>query len=351
MTKALTTAEFLDLSAKVPLLDVRSPAEFANAHIPGAISFPLFTDSERAAVGTRFKQSGKRQAILMGLDFVGPHLTGFVRDAMDLAPSSEVCLHCWRGGMRSSSMAWLLDTVGFTTYILHGGYKSYRKYAHELFSKSWSMIVLGGYTGSAKTEILAVLRSEGEQVIDLECLAAHLGSAFGSLGSLQQPSQEMFENLLAADLARLDPAKPVWIEDESLNIGKLQIPMNFWHKMQHAPLMRLNLPAQERLAFIMERYGSLDAEFLSACTFKLRKRLGPEKTKICLDYISRGEIMPAAAILLEYYDKCYSNCVARRMPETVIKLDFPGLDLKHIAQELQEEAAKANFYLYEQYHH
>jgi len=346
----LDTAEFLDLSAKVPLLDVRSPAEFANAHIPGAVSFPLFTDSERAAVGTRFKQCGKQQAILMGLDFVGPHLAGFVRDAMDLAPSGELRLHCWRGGMRSSSMAWLLDTAGFTTYTLQGGYKSYRKYAHELFSKSWSMIVLGGYTGSAKTEILAVLRSQGEQVIDLECLAAHLGSAFGSLGSLQQPGQEMFENRLAAELARLDPAKPVWMEDESLNIGKLQIPMNLWHQMQRALLMRLNLPAEERLAFIMERYGSLDPKFLSACTFRLQKRLGLEKSKICLDYISRGEIMPAAAILLEYYDKCYMNCVARRLPETIINLDFAELDLKHIAQELQEEAAKANFYL-QPYHH
>jgi tRNA 2-selenouridine synthase len=180
------------------LIDVRSPAEFARAHIPNAHSLPLFNDEERAKVGTMYKQMSPEAALLKGLEIVGPKMSGFVKKAIKWSPDRKVIVHCWRGGKRSGSVAWLLKFAGFDVLTIEGGYKNYRQTVLQSFDNQLlkNMIILGGKTGSGKTYILKELEKRGEQIIDLEGLANHKGSAFGWIGENQQPTTEHFENLL-----------------------------------------------------------------------------------------------------------------------------------------------------------
>ena len=196
------------LSARVPLIDVRSPGEYLRGHIPGAFNVPLFTDQERAVVGTLYKQTGRDAAMLEGLRIIGPKMAEIVEQARTLAPDGKVGVHCWRGGERSASVAWLLEKAGFQEVIvLKRGYKSFRERVLASLSLSWVLEVLGGYTGTGKTELLGLLRQEGEQIVDLEGLAHHKGSSFGGIGEKVQPTTEHFENLLWDALSQLDPGR------------------------------------------------------------------------------------------------------------------------------------------------
>src|SRR3989339_1355584 len=195
MPKIISVAEFLKRGNSLPIIDVRSPGEYEHAHIPGALALPLFSNEERAEVGTIYKQRGRVQAVQKGLEFVGPKLKDFTKFALKLN-SDELLIHCWRGGMRSSAMAWLLETVGINCSLLKDGYKAYRNHVLESFDLPYKILLLGGYTGSGKTEILSALKEAGEQVVDLEGLSNHKGSAFGALGQGIQPSSEQFENTL-----------------------------------------------------------------------------------------------------------------------------------------------------------
>ena len=188
MSKVIQAQEFLKLSAKYPIIDVRSPAEYDNAHIPGALSLPLFSNDERAAVGTIYKQCGKVKAVSKGLEIAGPKLSSFAKFALSLK-TDHLLIHCWRGGMRSSSMAWLIETLGIKCTLLEGGYKSYRSHIRAELAKPFKIALLGGYTGSGKTELLQHLHNNNQQIIDLEAIAKHKGSAFGAIGQPQQPSQ------------------------------------------------------------------------------------------------------------------------------------------------------------------
>ena len=197
--------EFLDKAQTLPIIDVRSPGEYQHAHIPGAISIPLFDNDERAQVGTKYKNAGKDSAVLLGLSLVGPKLADFVKQSKKLNPQGkEVLVHCWRGGMRSSSFAWLLDTAGLTASTLVGGYKAYRNTVLSAFSEPHNLIILGGKTGSGKTDILKELARQGEQIIDLEGLANHKGSTYGAIGQAPQPATEQFENLVHQQWRQLD---------------------------------------------------------------------------------------------------------------------------------------------------
>jgi len=194
----LSVDDFLKEAAHLPVIDVRSPGEYDHAHIPHAINIPLFDNEERAKVGTRYKQVGKDSAVLLGLELVGPKLADFVKKARRLnLTGQEVLVHCWRGGMRSGSFAWLLNTAGIKARTLEGGYKAYRSQVLAAFAEPARMIY-GGKTGSGKTEILHELAKQGEQVIDLEALANHKGSSYGAIGQEPQPSSEQFENKLFA---------------------------------------------------------------------------------------------------------------------------------------------------------
>jgi len=229
MAKEITYDTFLEQKPLVPLIDVRSPSEYLKGHIPTALSVPLFSDEKRALIGTLFKKLGKRAAIEEGLKFVD--MTFFANRAKEIAKENQIAIYCARGGLRSESVAWLLDLLGYEVLLFNRGYKGYRNWVLDQFSKSYALQVLGGKTGSCKTYIIKKLKNLGELVIDLEGLAGHKGSVFGGLfSSKPQPSQEMFENLLAKALyfSSSQDCNRIWVEDESLFIGRLRIPSPFF---------------------------------------------------------------------------------------------------------------------------
>lgn len=320
MTRPITIEEWLNLPAGIPVADVRTPAEFVQGHIPGAISLPLFSNEERIVVGTTYKQQGREAAILLGFELTGPKWADFIRQALVLAPKKKIALHCWRGGMRSAAMAWALDLYGFDVYTIRGGYKSFRRWAHRQLDQPYSLSVIGGMTGSGKTRVLTQLRQSGEQTIDLEDLAQHRGSTYGSLNRLVQPTQEQFENDLAAQLSECDSERSIWIEDESQNIGSRILPKPFWNQLRSAPIFDLQVPLEDRVAALLEEYGSLDREFLIESTERIGRRLGPEQTKFAVAAIREGRMADFIRQVLVYYDKTYRKGLESRNHDNIIPI-------------------------------
>ena len=337
--------EFLSLAKQYPVMDVRSPGEYTHAHIPKAHSLPLFTDEERKQVGTAYKQQSREAAIKIGLDYFGVKMRKMVEDAESLVQSHEsgvskatdselptpnsVLVHCWRGGMRSAAVAWLLDLYGFKVNLLVGGYKAYRKWVLAQFEKGYNFNIIGGYTGSGKTLLVHELIKENKTVIDLEGLANHKGSAFGAIENMPQPGQEMFENSLAQALADTGykiqdervqypvssiqhPASVIYLEDESQRIGNLQIPMPLWYTMRKAPVFFMDIPFEERLNYITEEYGKLKKETLKDAIVRIQKRLGGLETKNALNYLEENNYTECFRILLSYYDKWYHKGLYNR---------------------------------------
>lgn len=353
--------EFLKESKDGLLLDVRSPSEYNHAHIPGAISFPLFTDEERKVVGTAYKQQSREAAIKTGLDYFGPKMRGMVEevekligneqhaiskdsDCQLLPPCGTNCvfLYCWRGGMRSGAVSWLLNLYGFQITVLAGGYKAFRNYVLKSFEQPHHFKILGGYTGSGKTEVLQQLKQGGESVIDLEKIASHKGSAFGSINMPPQPSQEMFENLLSYELRKLsgewsivnsEPENPtftthhspltVWLEDESQRIGNVTIPGALWQAMRQSPIYFLDIPFEERLQHIIEEYSQCEKEKLSDAIERIKKRLGPLETKTALQQLEEDNVKECFSILLHYYDKHYLKGLHNRQNLNTILEKIP----------------------------
>lgn len=312
MIQSISIDDLLLLPQPVPLADVRTPAEFEHGHIPGAFNLPLFSNEERVKVGTTYKQVGREAAILLGFDLTGSKWSGFIQHALLEAPAKKIAVHCWRGGMRSAAMAWALDLYGFDVYLLAGGYKRYRQWVLQQFEKTYRMQVLGGMTGSGKTAILQQLSSMGEQVIDLEKLARHRGSSYGSLNKLIQPSQEQFENNLADELVSYNTQHRIWVEDESAFIGKLIVPRAFWNQMSYADLLDIQVPIAQRIETLVEEYGQLDKDFLISCTERIGKRLGPDQTKQAIIAIQENRMADFIGIILVYYDKTYRKSLAKR---------------------------------------
>ncbi len=317
---SLAIEDFLRLRSERAVFDVRSPGEYSRAYIPGALNLPLFEDNERALVGTTYTKRGKQEAVELGLKFVGPKLARFVRLVRRDSKGADIVVHCWRGGMRSSSVAWLLSTAGFNVATLQGGYKSYRQLCQNYFSKKWNIVILSGPTGSGKTEVLQHLRDLGEQVIDLEGIANHKGSAFGALGQALQPSTEMFENLLFEQLYTCDPSRPIWLEDESMSIGTVFIPNSLFQQMAMAPSVVLNVPVDVRTERLVKDYGSFSAEELTSCIGKLSKRLGGDSAQEAIAAVDNGDLERAVSITLKYYDKAYSYGLGKRNPSTVFPI-------------------------------
>jgi tRNA 2-selenouridine synthase len=335
----LSPAEFLGKSQDLPIIDVRSPAEYAHAHIPNAINVPLFNNAERAKVGTCYKQQGRDAAVRLGLALVGPKLADFVRQADEIAPNREVLVHCWRGGMRSGSFAWLLRTAGFEANTLEGGYKAYRNHVLTAFAQPKNIIILGGKTGSGKTDILHELAKVGEQVIDLEDIAHHKGSSYGAIGQAPQPSSEQFENLLHAQWAQLNPERRVWLEDESRHIGACFIPLPFWEQMQHVQqLVFVDVPKEVRIQRLVREYACYDHQLLLEATERIKKRLGGQHYKSIIEALERRDYETVADVSLNYYDKAYLHGLAQHPAQQVIRLevqeDSPATIAKKILEDL-----------------
>ncbi len=332
-------------AAPGPILDVRSPGEYHQAHIPGAVNLPLFSDRERAAVGTCYQQQGREAAVELGLGFVGPKLADFVQQAKgltaELGGGRSLRLHCWRGGMRSSSMAWLMETAGFESVLLVGGYKAFRGWVRRVLAEPRSLLILGGMTGTGKTEILQALQAQGEQVLDLEGLANHRGSSYGNLGLPPQPSTEQYENLIAWTWQHFSPERPIWIEAESAQVGRCRIPPEIWQQMGRSPIWEIQRSLGERIQLLAQLYGEAGGEALIVATERIRKRLGPQRTQAAIDWIRQGRLEPAIAIVLDYYDRTYRYDLARRS-EPLRSLDISKLSPQAAAQRLLDELQRTS---------
>ncbi|MBS1530952.1 MAG: tRNA 2-selenouridine(34) synthase MnmH [Bacteroidetes bacterium] len=334
MIRTLSIENFVQLDKAIPVADVRTPAEFGQGHICGAYNIPLFSNEERVQVGTTYKQQGREEAILLGFDLTGSKWSGFIKQALEIAPDKKIALHCWRGGMRSGAMAWALNLYGFDVYLLEGGYKKYRRWVLDQFEKKYNLLILGGMTGSGKTRILHELQKAGEQVIDLEELAQHQGSSYGTMNRLVQPTQEQFENDLATQLYHTDKEKLIWLEDESMTIGKRFIPNALWHQMRVSQVIAVNVPLEARVEFLVEEYGKLDKNFLVECTERIHKRLGPEQTKNAVLAINENRMADFIKLVLVYYDKTYRTGLSKRPPGTIHELECEGNDAADNAKKI-----------------
>lgn len=332
MSEILDPAFFLAASAdNLSILDVRSPAEFQHARIPGAQSFPLFSDDERHQVGFLYKQVSQTAAMMKGLEIVGPKMSYFLERALELSPQKEVGVYCWRGGKRSESIAWLLSQSGFRTLLLKGGYKAARRYFLHQLEQPWKLIRLAGRTGSGKTRVLEALRSRGEQVLDLESMANHRGSAFGHLGLGAQPSNEYFENRIGYQLNQFLPQLPVWVEDESRHIGRLTLPKPFWDQFQKAPAIFIDVPAEIRLKEIMQEYGVLDHGGLRESFLRISRKMGPQLVKKAIELLDQDDLEGAARMALAYYDRTYDYHLTNHTSGPVWHAQITSLDYDQTA--------------------
>lgn len=319
------------------IIDVRSPAEFGEDHIPGAINLPVLSDEERARVGTIHKQESSFTARKIGAALVAQNAAAHLRGPLaDKQGDWQPLVYCWRGGQRSGSFATILDQVGWRVHLLKGGYRGYRRlvvdamYDHRL---SHRLTLIEGGTGTAKTRLLHHLAQAGEQVIDLEGLANHRGSLFGSMAG-GQPAQKMFETRLAAALDRMDPERMIWVEAESSKVGARLIPAAMWHAMCAAPRIEIRAPLAARARFLSVAYADLTEDrdhlhrqidglraFHAADTINHWHRLA--------DQAEWSEL--AAGLMAAHYDPRYAKSMARS-DHPLRSIDLVDLDDATLAQ-------------------
>jgi tRNA 2-selenouridine synthase len=309
------------------IVDVRSPSEYLKGHIPTAINIPLFSDDNRKTIGIIYKQKGKRAAIEKGLCFVDlVHLT----KQFENISKKPIVIYCARGGMRSSSVAWLLSLLDYDIRILKGGYKMFRRWVISQFKKEYKLKLISGYTGVGKTEIINYLNNS----IDLEALANHKGSVFGGF-ELQQPTQEHFENLLALKLAAHDE-NLIFIEDESRFIGRVCIPTDFYNQMKTSCIIILQDLLENRIEKCIFQYKKYKKEDLKNAVKKLEKKLGRVVVKEVFSFIDDKEYKKACTILFLYYDKCYDFALSKRDSKKISYLVITNKVNEQICSFLQD---------------
>ena len=313
------------------LLDVRSPAEFAEDHVPGALSLPVLTNEERARVGTVYVQQDRFLARKIGAALVSRNAAAHLEGPLADRPGGwRPLVYCWRGGQRSGSFASILKEIGWRTDTIKGGYKSYRRLVVQALYEAPvapRVVLVGGGTGTAKTRLLAQIAGAGGQVIDLEEMAEHRGSLFGPMGDAQ-PSQKMFESRLAMALAGLDPARPVFVEAESSKIGEVNVPPSLWKAMIAAPRYEVNAPLAARAAHLVRSYPDMvsDAVKLESVLAKLVRYHGHDRVDAWRALAAAGEYARMAAELVtEHYDPKYTR-ISRDGAPVPVPLDLPDLE-------------------------
>lgn len=333
----ITLTRLGDLAAQGfdTIIDARAPAEYAEDHLPGAISLPVLDDAERARVGTIYKQESPFAARKIGAALVARNAAAHIeRHLMDKPGSWRPLVYCWRGGQRSGSFALILQQIGWRVETLQGGYKAWRRLVLDQLTEApvaSPVRVLDGNTGTAKTAILARLRALGHQVIDLEALANHRGSLFGAQGA--QPAQTGFDTALAVELAGLDPARPVVIEAESAKVGNLRLPPRLWEAMKTAPRLVIEAPLTARAAYLAETYSDITADpaRLAQTLDALRPYHARETIALWQDLAQTGAFAPLAlALMRDHYDPRYEKHRARHAPSAMTfatdSLGAPALD-------------------------
>ena len=317
------------------VIDVRSPAEYALDHLPGAINLPVLDDAERAQVGTIYKQVSPFDARKLGAALVARNAAKHLMGPLADKPGGwRPLVYCWRGGQRSGSFATILQQVGWRAETLEGGYKTWRGLVLAELAKPIAapVVVLDGNTGSAKTEVLLAARALGAQVIDLEGLANHRGSIFGAMAG-GQPAQTGFEGRLAVELARLDPSRPVLLEGESAKVGEILLPKGVWAALRSAPRLRLVAPRSERAAYLVRAYADIvaDPARLSGLIARLRPYHPAERIADWLALAGRGAFAALAdALMADHYDPRYEKHRARDTRK-VAELPAPSLAPEAIA--------------------
>ncbi|MEY4110953.1 MAG: tRNA 2-selenouridine synthase [Bacteroidota bacterium] len=304
-------------SQETVLIDVRSESEFRQGHIPGAVNVPVLNDEHRRQVGICYKEEGRDAAVRLGFRLAGPLFSDMIAKVDALSVVGEVYIYCWRGGMRSAFFGWILSAAGFRTRVIKGGYKNFRNWVPDMINKTPELLVIGGKTGTGKTNILRAL-SEEWPVIDLEYLASHRGSAFGHLGMEAQPSNEQFENLLAASLFSLRAYSCILVENESRLVGKIKIPDSFYNSMRAARVLKIEISKEERKQNILREYGVFSLEQLSESTRKLERKLGGLRLKNALQALNDGDKNVWLEIMLEYYDENYEWSQSQREADKTI---------------------------------
>jgi len=332
MSESLLLEDFLKCNSEYVIIDVRSPAEFYKGHIPGAVNLPFLDDEERKIIGTIFKQKGREEAVIKGFELIGPKFAEFIKSAMNLAKNKIIRVYCWRGGLRSNISAWILQTAGFKVYLLNKGYKSFRNFVLQNIHYEGKMKVVGGMTGTGKTLVLYELESQGHQVLDIEKIACHKGSAFGALGQDEQPTDEQFTNILGMKLSTFDPEKTLWVENESRCIVKLKIPDFFFERIRNADVLEIHLSNELRIKYLISEYTRFPLDELIDCTRKLTKKLGGLRTQIAIQHLLDTNFYEWVNMMIEYYDENYNYSNFKRDQTKIVKLYFEDFNIKEIAK-------------------
>ncbi len=327
MISKMSIDDYLAQEHPQPLIDVRSPGEYEKGHIPGATNIALFSNDERAHVGTVYVRESREKAIELGYQYVNPKLNWFITESQKVAPDSSVAVHCWRGGMRSQSFAEHLHAHGFKDVrLITGGYKAYRRHVLSFFEQPFCLRILGGYTGSGKTLVLKEIQRKGHQVIDLEGIAHHKGSAFGSIGESSQPSVEQFENYLHQQMSAFDLQQPIWLEDESHCIGHVKIPMALFLQIRQQNVYFIDLPKEQRAHFLVNDYAAYGNDVLDTAIDGIAKRLGGQNVKQAHQLLTENNYYEVALLTLQYYDKAYRRGIAHRDAEKVQQIPLAVID-------------------------
>ena len=315
------------------IIDVRSPGEFAEDHVPGAVSLPVLDNVERAIVGTTYVQESRFLARRIGAAMVARNVARHLDTALaDRPPTFRPLVYCWRGGQRSNAMALILAQVGWRTMVLKGGYKTYRRAAqHRLYETDLNLrlILLEGGTGSAKTAVLKRVAALGEQVIDLEEIARHRGSLFGALTNTPQPSQKWFESSLLDQLQRLDPARPVLMESESSKIGNRTLPPSVWQAMQGAGRIQLSAPIEARADYLVKAYPDViaDRALLEHVLTRLEVYPGRKQLANWRTLADAGDFTELVRQVVErHYDPSYMRFNKRDARPKLGEITLPALD-------------------------
>jgi tRNA 2-selenouridine synthase len=339
----LDPISFLHKLPDIPVVDVRSPVEYEKGHITGAINIPILSDEERTKIGTIYQQKGKIPAIEKGLELVGPKMRAIADNARSISEKGQLKVYCWRGGMRSEKMSWLFELVGISCHLLKGGFKAYRNQLLRDFKELPKLMVLQGQTGSGKTDVLFELSQMGEQVIDLEGLAHHRGSAFGHIGMEEQPTSLQFQNDLHNKLLTLDREKIIWIESESLSIGKVYLPETLWDNINRATVMELSIPKDERVKRLVEEYGKFDKKLLTDATLKISKKFGRNNVRQVLEFLHNDDLEGAASLLLNYYDRSYQFSQKKYKKRKALVVESDSGDPKINAEKLLNKTREIIF--------
>ena len=327
--------DFLQKTKTLPIIDVRTSAEFAKGHIPEAINIPIFSNEERAIVGIKYKQESRDTAMAEAMHFVSQKVDFYLDEMAKLnVPDKKILIHCWRGGLRSGSMARLFAADGYDVQILEGGYKSYRNLALKSFEQKLKLKIIGGMTGSGKSDVLKEVKNLGEQIVDLEGIAHHKGSAFGSLGQLEQPTVEQFENNLHTAFSKLDVNEPIWLEDESQLVGKVRIPKPLFTQMRVAKVFKLELSKEHRIQRLVNEYTDFDKKLINISIQNISRRLGGLAAKQATEAVAQNDFSTAIYIVLSYYDKTYSYGLSKREGQTIIPVKLYKDDPKLTAERL-----------------